>query len=122
VSLQFNVGTTGQFVTLAIVPEHNPQDAVTFEVICVLMEGGQDPTIIARPATPKWEPPYVVYRLGFDGFKRLPEFQLLFENEAELTTIQGKEPVDIGKPIHLAATYNSQRSIRESMHCGNILK
>lgn len=106
--LQFNVGTTNQFVTLSNIAEQNPQDAVTFEGICVLRENGQDPTIIARPATANWEPPYVVYRLGFHGSKRLPEFQLLFENEAKLTTIQGKQPVDIGKPTHLAATYNGE--------------
>lgn len=105
-SLQFNVGETDQFVTIHSIPEQNPQDAVTFEGICVLMGDGQDPTIIARPSSDSWKPPYVVYRIGFEGSNRLPEFQLLFKNDIEITTIRGEHPVDLGKPTHLAGTYD----------------
>lgn len=83
--LLFNVQRKDQFVTLTSpAPDLNPANAVTFEGVCTLFEDGDDATLMARPATSRWEAPYVVYRLGFHGSTRLPEFQLLFENEPEL--------------------------------------
>lgn len=106
--LQFNVNRKDQFVTVTAALELNPRSEATFEAVCTLFENGHDPTVIARPALVKWEPPYVVYRLGFSGSSRLPEFQLLFEGERVVTTILGERPVELRKPTHLAGTYDGK--------------
>jgi hypothetical protein len=105
----FNVGATGQFAKLTNSPVLNPKESVTFEGVCTLLGDGQDPTIIARPAKVNWEPPYVVYRLGFYGSSRIPEFQLLFENDEEVTAIRGEQTLELSKPTHLAGTYDGSQ-------------
>jgi len=105
--LLFNVRQENQFVTITSPAPHlNPTDAVTFECVCTLAKDGTDPTMMARPAGRKWEAPYVVYRLGFYGSTRLPEFQLLFENELQLTTIRSNRAVELERPTHVAGTYD----------------
>ena len=102
----FNVRRKDQYVTISEVPELNPSKAITLEAVCALHENGQDPTVIARPTGRGWEPPYVAYRLGFQGTTRLPEFQLLFESDTSLTTIRSERPVELQRASHLAGTYD----------------
>ena len=104
--LLFNVRCKDQYATISDEPHLNPLKAITLEAVCSLYEDGRDPTVIARPAGRKWEPPYVVYRLGFHGTTRLPEFQLLFQSDASLTTIRSDRPVDLRRETHLAGTYD----------------
>jgi hypothetical protein len=103
---QFNIGTTGQFAAFPSTPVLNQIEAVTFEGMCTLFEDGENPTIIARPLKSKWEPPYVVYRLGFHNSKRIPEFQLLFEKDEQVTTIRADRSLELHRPTHIAGTYD----------------
>ena len=106
--LLYNVGHKDQYVTVSETPDLNPSKAITIEAVCGLHENGQDPTVLARPFGGGWESPYVVYRLGFYGTTRVPEFQLLFESDTSLTTIRGDRPVELERATHLAGTYDGK--------------
>lgn len=102
----FNVRRKDQYVTVSSAPELNPTNTCTFEAVCTLVEDSDAPTILSRPYRTSWEPPFVVYRIGFCGKTRKPEFQLLFENEPELTTIVGERAIELDTSTHLAGTYD----------------
>lgn len=105
----FNVRRKDQYVTVTSASKLNPIEGCTFEAICTLVEDSADPTILSRPLHATWETPFVVYRLGFRGETRIPEFQLLFEDEQDLTTILAEHPIERNCPTHIAGTYDGKR-------------
>jgi hypothetical protein len=106
--MQFNIDRKDQFVTVTPDPHLNPAESATFEANCCLMDEGDNPTVLARPAGVAWSSPYCVYRIGFQGESRLPEFQLLFQGESELTTVRGDQPIGLNQSTHLAGTFDGK--------------
>jgi hypothetical protein len=86
----------------------NPRQALTIESRLVLMKDGEAPTILALPFSAKWEAPYVVYRLGFKGSTRRPEFQVLIEGDSEPTSVLGPSPVARYELFHVGGTFDGK--------------
>ncbi len=93
-SLQINLSGTDQHVVFENKDGGlNPRDSMTVEVLCELLCDGEDSTIFSLPAGEKWEAPFVAWRLGFHGQRRVPEFQVTIEGDAEPTTARSQKAV-----------------------------
>src|SRR5687768_14098078 len=108
-ALEFNVRGNGQHMTIKNSPNHlHPEKGFTIEALFTPLAVSEDPTVFCRAVSKRWEPPYAAYRLGFYGKKLMPEFQILFEKESSPVTVRANKSVPLGRPSHIAGTYDGQ--------------
>lgn len=108
-ALEFNVRGNGQYMTIKNSPHHlHPEKGFTIEALLTPLAVSEDPTVFCRAVGKRWEAPYVAYRLGFNSKNLIPEFQILFAGESSPVTVRGTESVPLGRPTHLAATYDGE--------------
>jgi hypothetical protein len=69
---------------------------------------GCDPTVLAVPAGPKWESPYVAWRLGFFESSARPEFQVTLQGASMFSVARARMPAPIGPAFHLAGTFDGE--------------
>jgi Concanavalin A-like lectin/glucanases superfamily len=79
----------------------NMDGPFTIEAIVELEGNGHDPTIMALPAIDRWVPPYVCWRLGFQGDLGTPQFQVLFTGDLEPTSLTGPA-IPLKQPVHIS--------------------
>lgn len=84
----------------------NARKAFTVEAVCEPTGTGSDPTIFAKPAGAKWESPFVIYRLGFQGDSLVPEFQVLMAGNRLPTTVVAPAQVLLNQKCHLSGTFD----------------
>src|SRR5271166_4560466 len=106
-SIEYNVEGTNQHLVIANTDSGlNPSDCMTVEVLCQLLGDGQDPTIVSLPAEETWEAPFIAWRLGLHGKRRVPEFQVTIEGDMEPTTARSSKPVAQREAVHIAGTFD----------------
>ncbi len=79
--------------------------AFTIEALVRLTAPGRNPTVIAQPASERWTPPYVAWRLGF--FRRMcrPEFEVSIDGVG-LVSVRAAAGVPLGKWVHIAGAFD----------------
>lgn len=86
----------------------NPRSELTIEAILTLEGDGENPSILSLPTSSASKASNFVYRLGFRGSSRIPEFQLLIEGDDEPTTVIGPSPIKPYRQFHVAGTYDGK--------------
>ena len=108
-ALEFNVRGSGQHMTIKNSPIHlHPEKGFTIEALLTPLGVSEDPTVFCRARGTRWEPPFIAYRLGFQGKTLIPEFQILFDGEPNAVTVRAVKSVPLGHLTHLGGTYDGE--------------
>lgn len=86
----------------------NVENSITIEALLSVDGNGNNPTIFCLPISEKWEPPYLSYRLGFEGKTRKPEFQFLLEGKDTPISITSPDAALVKTSLHIAGTYDGE--------------